>query len=52
MQEATYRRSELERWGEQVNLVLSQLDEKQRRLVAGLLSNAVGRGGVTVLNGT
>ncbi len=50
MQEATYRRSELERWGEQVNLVLSQLDEKQRRLVAGLLSNAVGRGGVTVLS--
>ena len=50
MQEATYSRSELERWGEQVNLVLSQLDEKQRRLVAGLLSNAVGRGGVTVLS--
>ena len=50
MQEATYSRSELERWREQVNLVLSQLDEKQRRLVAGLLSNAVGRGGVTVLS--
>lgn len=50
MQEATYRRSEPEQWREQVNLVLSQLDEKQRRLVAGLLSNAVGRGGVTVLS--
>ena len=50
MQEATYSRSEPERWREQVNLVLSQLDEKQRRLVAGLLSNAVGRGGVTVLS--
>ena len=49
MQEATYRRSESERWLEQVSLVLSQLDEKQRRLVAGLLSNAVGRGGVTQL---
>ncbi len=49
MQEATYSRSESERWLEQVSLVLSQLDEKQRRLVAGLLSNAVGRGGVTQL---
>ena len=49
MQEATCRRSESERWREQVSLVLSQLDEKQRRLVAGLLSNAVGRGGVTQL---
>ncbi|MCH7685289.1 MAG: transposase [Planctomycetes bacterium] len=50
MQEATYSRSEPERWREQVSLVFSQLDEKQRRLVAGLLSNAVGRGGVTVLS--
>ena len=49
MQEATYRESEPERWLEQVHLVLSQLDEKQRRLVAGLLSSAVGRGGVTLL---
>ncbi len=50
MQEATYSRSEPEQWREQVNLVLSQLDEKQRRLVAGLLSNALGRGGVTLLS--
>ena len=50
MQEATYSRSEPERWREQVSLVFSQLDEKQRRRVAGLLSNAVGRGGVTVLS--
>lgn len=50
MQEAAYSRSEPERWCEQVSLVFSQLDEKQRRLVAGLLSNAVGRGGVTVLS--
>ena len=50
MQEAAYSRSEPERWREQVSLVFSQLDEKQRRLVAGLLSNAVGRGGVTVLS--
>lgn len=50
MQEATYNGSEPERWREQVNLVLSQLDEKQRRLVAGLLSNAVGRGGVILLS--
>lgn len=50
MQDATYGDRELKRWHEQVNLVLSQLDEKQRRLVAGLLSNAVGRGGVTLLS--
>jgi len=50
MQEVTYNGSESERWREQVSLVLSQLDEKQRRLVAGLLSNAVGRGGVTLLS--
>ena len=49
MQDATYRGSELKRWRKQVNLVLGQLDEKQKRLVAGLLSNAVGRGGVTQL---
>ena len=49
MQDATYRGSELKRWSKQVNLVLAQLDEKQKRLVAGLLSNAVGRGGVTQL---
>ncbi len=50
MQEATQIERERKRWHEQVNLVLSQLDEKQRRLVAGLLSNAVGRGGVTLLS--
>ena len=50
MQDATFGDHELKRWHEQVNLVLSQLDEKQRRLVAGLLSNAVGRGGVTLLS--
>ena len=50
MQEATYSRSESERWLEQVGLVPSQLDEKQRRLVAGLLSNVVGRGGITLLS--
>lgn len=51
MQEAMQIECERNRWHEQVNLVLSQLDEKQRRLVAGLLSNAVGRGGVTLLSG-
>lgn len=50
MQDAAVDERELDRWHEQVNLVLSQLDEKQRRLVAGLLSNAVGRGGVTILS--
>ena len=50
MQDAAFGEHELNRWHEQVNLVLSQLDEKQRRLVAGLLSNAVGRGGVTLLS--
>ena len=50
MQDATYRGSERKRWRKQVNLGLAQLDEKQRRLVAGLLSNAVGRGGVTLLS--
>ncbi len=50
MQDATFGEYELNRWQEQVHLVLSQLDEKQRRLVAGLLSNSVGRGGVTLLS--
>lgn len=50
MQDATFGEHELNRWHEQVNLVLSQLDEKQRRLVAGLLCNAAGRGGVTLLS--
>ena len=50
MQEATYSGSEPERWREQVHLVFSQLDEKQRRLVAWFLSNALGRGGVTRLS--
>lgn len=50
MQDATFAKHEVNRWYEQVNLVLSQLDEKQRRLVAGLLSNAAGRGGVTLLS--
>jgi hypothetical protein len=50
MQEATCSGCELDRWYEQINLVLSRLDEKQTRLVVGLLSNAVGRGGVTLLS--
>ena len=50
MQEATNDEHVLNRWHEQINLVLSQLNEKQRRLVAGLLSNTVGRGGVTLLS--
>ena len=50
MQDAVFSEHELDRWHVQVNLVLSQLDEKQRRLVAGLLSNAVGHGGVTLLS--
>ena len=50
MQEAAQSECELNRWHEQVKLVFSQLDEKQRRLVAGLLSNTVGRGGVTLLS--
>lgn len=32
-------------WFDHVPLVLSELDEKQRRWVAGLLSEALGRGG-------
>lgn len=50
MQEATRGEHGLNRWDEQVKLVFSQLNEKQRRLVAGLLSNVVGRGGVTLLS--
>lgn len=50
MQEATNDEYVLDRWHEQINLVFSQLNEKQRRLVAGLLSNTVGRGGVTLLS--
>ncbi len=50
MQEATNDEHVLNRWHEQLNLVFSQLNEKQRRLVAGLLSNTVGRGGVTLLS--
>jgi len=37
------------RWGKQVSLVFSRLDEQQRRLVAGLLSKSVGWGGDTKL---
>ena len=50
MQEATNDEDVLNRWHEQINLVFSQLNEKQRRLAAGLLSNTVGRGGVTLLS--
>ena len=50
MQEATNDENVLNRWHKQINLVFSQLNEKQRRLVAGLLSNTVGRGGVTLLS--
>ena len=50
MQEATNDEHVLNRWHEQINLVFSQLNEKQKRLVAGLLSNTVGRGGVTLLS--
>ena len=50
MQEATNDEDVLNRWHKQINLVFSQLNEKQRRLVAGLLSNTVGRGGVTLLS--
>lgn len=50
MQEAIHGKRELDRWHKEISLVLSQLDEKQRRLVAGLLSNAVGRGGITLLS--
>lgn len=50
MDNARHDERTLNRWHDQINLVFSQLDEKQRRLVAGLLSNAVGRGGVTLLS--
>jgi hypothetical protein len=39
-----------ERWNEQVTLVFSRLDERQRRWVAGLLSKASGWGGDTQLS--
>jgi len=38
------------RWGEQVGLVFSRLNEQQRRLVAGLLSKSIGWGGDTQLS--
>ena len=38
------------RWEQQVALVFSRLNEQQRRWVAGLLSNSVGRGGDTELS--
>jgi hypothetical protein len=50
MREAIDGERELDRWHEQISLVFSQIDEKQRRLVAGLLANAVGRGGITLLS--
>jgi len=50
MQEAIHGKRELDRWHKEIGMVLSQLDEKQRRLVAGLLSNGVGRGGITLLS--
>ena len=46
MQEATYSRSELERWGEQVNLVLSQLGGGGGGWGAGWVGRGVGGGGV------
>lgn len=36
-----------DRWEEQARLVFTQLDEQQRRWVAGLLSKAAGWGGDT-----
>ena len=50
MQEATNDEHVLNRCHEQINLLFSQLNEKQKRLVAVLLSNAAGRGGVTLLS--
>lgn len=38
----------LQRWHEQVRLVMSRLNEQQRRWVAGLLSKAAGHGGDTL----
>ena len=34
-------------WHNHLSLVLSELDEKQRRWVAGLLSEVLGRGGIS-----
>ena len=36
-----------EQWQNKLRLVLTRLDEKQRRWIAGLLSEAVGYGGET-----
>ena len=44
----------VEDWSEQIALVFSRLDERQRRWVGGLLSDLLGRGGtkqVAVLAG-
>lgn len=40
---------DLNRRKKELNLVLSQLDEKQKRLVVGLLSRAAGWGGQSTL---
>lgn len=37
-------------WSAQATLVLSRLDEAQRRWVVGLLSNAIGHGGDMLLS--
>jgi len=39
-----------DRWAEQTRLVLTRLNEQQRRWVAGLLSKAVGWGGDTEIS--
>jgi hypothetical protein len=39
----------LEQWQNEFHLVLSQLNEKQKRLVVGLLARAAGWGGQTLL---
>lgn len=43
------RADDLNRRQKEINLVLSQLDEKQKRLVVGLLSRAAGWGGQSKL---
>jgi hypothetical protein len=40
---------DLEQWQNELHLVLSQLNEKQKRLVVGLLARAAGWGGQTLL---
>ena len=40
---------DLEQWQNEIHLVLSQLNEKQKRLVVGLLAHAAGWGGQTLL---